>query len=99
MDIALGNKNDGGIAYNPPVDRNTKLNISTYAISGRAADNNGNVVRSNWLWDALEAWPEWINVIVPKVADALYEAGLTYNNIITMLDENYANAWCEIMYN
>jgi len=38
MDIALGNKNDGGIAFNPPVDRNTKLNTTTYAISGRSAD-------------------------------------------------------------
>ena len=99
MDIALGNKNDGGIAFNPPVDRNTKLNVTTYAISGRAADGNGNVTRSNWLWDALEAWPEWINGIVPKVADALYEAGLNYGNIVQMFDDNYANAWCEIMYN
>lgn len=99
MDIALGNKNDGGIAFNPPVDRNTKLNTTTYAISGRAADANGTVVRSNWLWDALEAWPEWINEIVPKVADALYNAGLTYDNIVKMFDDNYANTWCEIMYN
>lgn len=99
MDIALGNKNDGGIAFNPPVDRNTKLNTQTYAISGRAADENGDIVSSNWLWDALEAWPEWINGIVPKVADALYEAGLTYDNITAMFDDEYANKWCEIMYN
>ena len=99
MDIALGNKNDGGIAYNPPVDRTTKLNTTTYAISGRAADENGTVIKSNWLWDALEAWPEWINVIVPKVADALYNAGLTYDNITAMFDDEYANKWCEIMYN
>ena len=99
MDIALGNKNDGGIAFNPPVDRNTKLNTTTYAISGKAADGSGNVIISNWLWDALEAWPEWANNIVPKVADALYEAGLTYDNISNMFDEEYANKWCEIMYN
>jgi len=99
MDIALGNKNDGGIAFNPPVDRNTKLNTETYAISGRAADTNGNIIRSNWLWDALEAWPEWANVIVPKVADALYEAGLTYDNISSMFDDEYANKWCEVIYN
>lgn len=100
MDIALGNKNDGGIAFNPPVDRNTKLNTQTYAISGRAANENGEVISSNWLWDALEAWPYWTNEIVPKVADALFNTGvLTYNNISEMFDENYANAWCEIMYN
>lgn len=102
MDIALGNKNDGGIAYNPPIDRNTKLpgSISTYAISGRSADvNTGEIVTSNWLWDALEAWPYWINTIVPKVADALFNAGLKYNEISSMFDNEYAAKWCEIMYN
>lgn len=102
MDIALGNKNDGGIAYNPPIDRNTKLpgSISTYAISGRSADiNTGEIVTSNWLWDALEAWPYWINVIVPKVADALFTAGLKYDEISNMFDNEYASKWCEIMYN
>lgn len=101
MDIALGNKNDGGIAYDPPIDRNTKLpgSVTTYAFSGRSADNNGNIVTSNWLWDALEAWPQWTNNIVPKVADALYAAGLTYDNIVKMFDEDYAAKWCEIMYN
>lgn len=101
MDIALGNKNDGGIAFNPPIDRNTKLPGSqgTYAISGRNANENGVIVTSNWLFDALEAWDEWINVIVPKVADALYSAGLDYDNVVSMLDDNYAAKWCEIMYN
>ena len=43
MDIALGNKNDGGIAYNPPIDRNTKLpgSVTTYAFSGRSANDQG----------------------------------------------------------
>ena len=99
MDIALGNKNDGGIAYDPPIDRNTKLSTSTYAISGRSADDNGNIVTTNWLWDALENWSEWANVIVPKVANALFAAGLTYNNICQMFDENYADAWSETIYN
>lgn len=101
MDIALGNKNDGGIAFDPPINRNTKLPGSqgTYAISGRSANDNGIVVTSNWLFDALEAWDEWANVIVREVADALYNAGLTYNNIASMLDNNYAAKWCETMYN
>lgn len=101
MDIALGNKNDGGIAFTPPIDRNTKLpgSVTTYAISGRSADGQGNVVTSNWLFDALEAWDEWMNVVVPKVADALFVAGLTYDNISSMFDDEYAAKWCEIMYN
>ena len=101
MDIALGNKNDGGIAFDPPIDRNTKLPGSngTYAISGRNADSNGVIVTSNWLFDALEAWDEWMSDIVPTVADALYSAGLTYDNITKMFDDNYAAKWCELMYN
>lgn len=101
MDIALGNKNDGGIAFNPPIDRNTKLpgSLGTYAISGKSADTNGNIVTSNWLFDALEAWDEWINVIVRDVADALFQAGLTYDNVVDMFDNQYAAKWCEIMYN
>ena len=98
MDIALGNKNDGGIAFNPPIDRNTKLNVETYAISGKVNDSNNQLVRSNWLWDALEAWDEW-QVMVKDVADALYNAGLTYDNVTEMFDDEYANKWCEIMYN
>lgn len=101
MDIALGNKNDGGIAYEPPIDRNTKLpgSVTTYAFSGRSANQDGTIATSNWLWDALEAWPYWANTIVPKVADALYNAGLTYDNVSKMFDEDYAAKWCEIMYN
>jgi hypothetical protein len=101
MDIALGNKNDGGIAYDPPIDRTTKLpgSVTTYAFSGRSANDQGQVVTSNWLWDALEAWPYWSNTIVPKVADALYNAGLSYDNVSKMFDDDYAAKWCEIMYN
>ena len=101
MDIALGNKNDGGIAYDPPIDRNTKLpgSVTTYAFSGRSANQQGQVITSNWLWDALESWSQWSNVIVPKVADALFNAGLSYDNVSEMFDDDYAAKWCEIMYN
>ena len=100
MDIALGNKNDGGIAYNPPINRNTKLpnSLSTYAFSGRSANDQGEIVTSNWLWDALEAWDQW-QIIVRDVANALYNAGLTYNNVIQMFDEEYQDKWCETIYN
>ena len=101
MDIALGNKNDGGIAYDPPIDRNTKLpgSVTTYAFSGRSDNQDGTRATSNWLWDALEAWPYWANTVVPKVADALYNAGLSYDNVSKMFDDDYAAKWCEIMYN
>ena len=101
MDIALGNKNDGGIAYNPPIDRDTKLpgSVTTYAFSGRSDNAQGQRVTSNWLFDALEAWPYWMNTIVPKVANALFNAGLSYTNISNMFDNVYMSAWCETLYN
>jgi len=51
IDIALGNRNTGGIAFNPPIDRNTRDGVGgDYALSGRSSTT------SNWLFDALEAW-------------------------------------------
>ena len=104
MDIALGNRNTGGIAFDPPIDRNTMMDANTAAISGKSMiDTNNDTIPdtmvSNWLWDALEAWPHWINDIVPEVAAALFNAGLTYNNVIKMLDDEYQNQWCETIYN
>lgn len=111
MDIALGNKNTGGIAFEPPIDRNTQDpdNPGTYWISGK--NGTGNNFTSCWLWDALEAWTTetgsngeilsvgWIDNIVPNVANALYGAGLTYDKVIEMFDNEYENKWCERMYN
>jgi hypothetical protein len=104
MDIALGNRNTGGIAFDPPIDRNTMMDSDTAAISGKSRiDTNNDKIAdtmvSNWLFDALEAWSYWIETIVPKVADALYEAGLKYENVIDMLDNEYQNKWSESIYN
>ena len=104
MDIALGNRNTGGIAFEPPVDRNTMMDASTAAISGKAILDTDNdeipdTPVSNWLFDALEAWPYWMETIVPKVADAMYSQGLTYTNVVNMLDGQYQDAWCETIYN
>lgn len=101
MDIDFGSKNTGGIAFQPPMDRNTTLpaDASIYAYSGRSGIPGTPAYTSNWLWDALEAWPYWMNTIVPLVAQALYDAGLSYDNLNTMFDEQYQNKWCEIIYN
>lgn len=99
MDIALGNKNTGGIAFDPPIDRNTKLSVKEWAISGRSANDEGQIVTSNWLWDALEAWPHFISDIVPTVAEALSKAGFSYNSLTNMFDNEYTAKWCEIIYN
>jgi len=104
MDIALGNRNTGGIAFDPPITRDTMMDNDTAAISGKSRiDTNGDKIAdtdvSNWLWDALEAWPKWIEEIVPETAEALFNAGLKYANIIKVLDEDYQNTWCESIYN
>lgn len=95
MDIAIGDKNNGGFAFYPPMNRNTKLptDESIYAYSGRSTTT------SNVLWDCLEAWEYWRETIVPKVAQALYTAGLTYDIITQMFDEEYSNKWSEVLYN
>lgn len=95
MDIAIGDKNNGGFAFYPPMNRDTKLptDESIYAYSGRSTKT------SNVLWDCLEAWDYWKDTIVPKVAQALYTAGLSYDNIINMFDEEYSNKWSETLYN
>jgi len=104
MDIALGNRNTGGIAFDPPITRDTMMDSDTAAISGKSRIDTNNdriadTMVSNWLFDALEAWPYWRDEVVPKVADALFDAGLTYANVVEMLDENYQNAWNESIYN
>ena len=108
MDIALGNNNQGQITFAPPVNRNTRWG-ETYAYTGKSSET------SNWLYDALEAWQTTstvvegnvqytpgflgVNSIVTKTAAALYDAGLTYDTAVNMLDNNYSNKWCERIYN
>ena len=94
MDIALGNTNQGALVLNPPLDRNSVIpGTSTKAFSGRGAST------SNFMWDCLEAWDEWANNLVPQVAEALYNAGLTYEAVSNMFDEEYSNKWAESLYN
>lgn len=95
MDIALGNKNTGGLAFDPPMNRETLLDPTKglYAYSGRS------VSTSNILWDCLEAWDVWRDEIVPEVAQALYEGGLTYEKITEVFDDEFVNKWSEIIYN
>lgn len=104
MDIALGNRNTGGIAFDPPITRRTMMDENTAAISGYAKiDTDGDEIEdtwvSNWLFDALEAWSYFMNTIVKQTADALYDAGLTYANAINEFDKNYQDAWPERIYN
>lgn len=94
MDIALGNTNQGALVLDPPLTRNSfEPGTTTYAFSGKS-DNTSNV-----LFDCLENWEYWSETVVPKVAQALYEAGLDYTSVMQMFDNEYAKAWSETMYN
>lgn len=94
MDIALGNTNQGSLVLNPPMNRNSfEPGTTTYAFSGKSLNT------SNVLWDCLENWDYWSNTLVPDVAQVLYNAGLTYDNIINMFDKEYAEKWSENMFN
>lgn len=94
MDIALGNTNQGALVLNPPLTRDSVIpGTSTKAFSGRGANT------SNFMWDCLEAWDYWMNTLVPQVAEALFNAGLNYENVSAMFDDNYSNKWAESLYN
>lgn len=90
MDIALGRKNDGGIAYDPPIDRQTP------SATGDVGAFSG---RDSVLWNHLEAWNDFMTAKVPAVVQALYEAGMTYDNMVDMLDNDYTLRWPEYIYN
>lgn len=91
-DIACGNKNTGGIKWPPGTDRNT-IGAGTTGESAGAFSGKNSV-----LWNNLEAWDEWKQVIIPNVAQGMYNAGLKYDSVISMFDDNYQNKWCEYMY-
>ena len=93
MDIALGCANTGVIAYDPPITRDSRTGGTGYVFAGRTAR------QSNTLWDCLESWDYWANTLVPEVAQALYDAGLTYNEAIKMFDQQYSEKWSETLYN
>lgn len=63
-------------------------NDSAYAYAGH----------NSVLWNNLEADEEFMT-IVRDVDEALYRAGLTYNNTVKMFNEKQANMWCERILN
>lgn len=90
-DTILGVRNDGLLVYPPTIDRQTlddTFETTVYAYAGH----------DSTLWNNLEADSEFME-IVAKVDNALYGAGLTYQNVINMFDKNQSEKWCERIYN
>ena len=85
-------RNDGLLVFPPDITReslDSTYSIDVYCYAGH----------DSRLWNMLEADPEFMNTIVPATDNALYEAGLTYKNVIDMFDVKQSSQWCERVYN
>ena len=87
-DTINGLINSGRLRIRPTDDRST-------------VDESGEPVfagRDSRLWNMLEADDEFMR-IVSQVDNALYSAGISYDNTIRIFDEEQADKWVEKVYN
>lgn len=90
-DTINGLRNDGLLAFDPTIDRQTldsSFAEGVYAYAGH----------DSRLWNMLEGDVEFMN-IVKTVDEALYSSGLSYANVIRMFDTEQSGRWCERVYN
>ena len=91
-DTVLGLKNNGYLAYPPTINRNTqdsdKEEDAPYCYAGH----------DSVLWNNLEACEEFMTR-VREIDNVLYAAGLTYENVLKVLDDEQCDKWCERIYN
>ena len=90
-DTIIGLRNDGLLIYPPTMTRQTLDETYTETVYAYAGHDSR-------LWNCLEADSEFM-AIVQIVDNALYNAGLTYANVIKMFDEEQAGKWAERIYN
>ena len=98
VDMQCGLQQTGECNIVPSSDRTTLAPGSTtaFAFSGRMYV--GGVLKSSWLWDALEGSEQFMQDV--KTMDAaLYAAGWTYNQVTTKQDEEYIDAWSNALFN
>lgn len=89
-DTILGVRNDGLLKFGYDIDRQSTDpdNANAYCYAGH----------DSVLWNNLEADEEFMN-IVSVVDQALYEAGLTYTNVINMFNKEQSGKWSERLHN
>lgn len=87
-DTINGLINTGHLTIRPTDTRQTVDVSGSYVFAGH----------DSRLWNMLEADEEFIN-IVAKVDNALYSAGISYDNTIRIFDEEQADKWVEKVYN
>lgn len=89
-DTILGVRNDGLLKFGYDIDRQSTDpdNANAYCYAGH----------DSVLWNNLEADAEFMS-IVSVVDQALYEAGLTYTNVINMFNVQQSSKWSERLHN
>lgn len=89
-DTILGVRNDGLLKFGYSIDRQSKDpdNANAYCYAGH----------DSVLWNNLEADTEFM-AIVKVVDQALFDAGLTYVNVIKMFNEEQSGKWSERLHN
>lgn len=87
-DTINGLINTGHLTIRPTDTRQTVDASGSYVFAGH----------DSRLWNMLEADEEFKN-IVAKVDNALYSAGISYDNTIRIFDEEQADKWVEKVYN
>lgn len=87
-DTINGLNNIGKIDILPTDNRDSKDESGEYKFAGH----------SSVLWNMLEADAEFMS-IVKEVDNALYSAGISYNECIRIFDEEQADKWVERVYN
>lgn len=90
-DTINGLRNDGYLVYPPTITRQSLDDTYTTEVYAYAGHESR-------LWNSLEADAEFM-AIVKEVDASLYNAGLTYANVINMFDNEQSAKWCERVYN
>lgn len=98
VDMQCGLQQTGECNIVPTSTRETLAPGSTtaFAFSGRMYIDG--VLKSSWLWDALEASDQFMQDVA-AMDKALYQAGWTYTQMTKMQDENYIDTWSNALYN
>lgn len=98
VDMQCGLQQTGECNIVPTSDRDTLApgSLTAFAFSGRMYVDG--VLKSSWLWDALEGSEQFMEDV--KTMDAaLYAAGWTYTSMTKVQDEEYIDAWSNSLFN
>lgn len=90
-DTVNGLRNNGVLAFDPTIDRQS-LDPATGGLAYAYAGHD------SVLWNLLEADEEFMQ-LVKDVDNALYTAGLRYDNVINIFDNEQSDKWNERIYN